>query len=285
MTLFLLFMAGALGAIFGSFLNVVIYRLPRGEGVAAGRSKCPSCRRVIPWHDNIPIVSWLLLRARCRACGGPISLRYPIVEALTAALFVLTALRVEALGWEPALLAFFVCSAFASVVLAASFIDLDHKILPDKLTLRAGPAVAFVGAVGVPAIHGLSFWGIDLAPSMKTGLASLLVGVAGALVGGGVILCIRQLGSWMMRKEAMGLGDVKFMAMCGLLLGPGPVLLAIWGAILLAALIGAGIWIVTKNREIPFGPFLGLGALAVLYFGPAIEQFLLVDLPARLRGG
>ncbi|MGQ0612744.1 MAG: prepilin peptidase [Planctomycetaceae bacterium] len=285
MTPLLLAVAAAFGAIVGSFLNVVIYRLPRGEGVGAGRSKCPACRRVIPWHDNIPVVSWLLLRARCRACGGPISFRYPLVEAMTAAVFLLTALRVEALGWDPPLLAFLVCSAFASVVLAASFIDLDHKILPDKLTLRAGPAVALVGAVGVPAIHGQSFWGIDLSTGMKPGLASLLVGLAGALVGGGVILLIRQLGSWMMRKEAMGLGDVKFMAMCGLLLGPGPVLLAIWGAILLAALLGAGIWIVTRNREIPFGPFLGLGALAVLYFGPSLGRFLLVDLPSRLRGG
>ena len=277
--------AGLFGALVGSFLNVVIHRLPQGEPIGWSRSKCPSCGSMIRWHDNIPIVSYLVLLGRCRECRWRIPLRYPLVEALTAAIFALAVARVVALGWAPAVLAWFVCAAFAAVLIAASGIDFLHKILPDKLTLVVGPIVALVGAVGVPGIHGTAIFGHELTPEIKPGLASLIVGLVGAAVGGGIILTIRQLGTWLLKREAMGLGDVKFMAMCGLLLGPGAVMLAIGCAMVGGAFIGVAIWAVTRNREIPFGPFLAAGALAVLLYGGPIDHFVFEVYPRWVQGG
>lgn len=267
-------LAGIMGALIGSFLNVVIHRMPLGESMGFSRSKCPGCGATIRWFDNIPLLSFLVLRGRCRACGWRIPLRYPVVEAATSALFVLAAMRTRDFGWEPWPLAFGVSAAFSALLVAASFIDMAHKILPDKLTLRAGPIIALIGALGVPAIHGTVLFGHELGGSIKPGLASLLVGLAGAVVGGGIILSIRQLGSWLLKKEAMGLGDVKFMAMAGLLLGPGPVVFAIATAMVGGSVLGVVIWAITKNREIPFGPFLAAGCLAVLFYGGAIDHFV-----------
>lgn len=278
-------MAAVFGAIVGSFLNVVVHRMPRSEPFGLGRSRCPRCGATIRWHDNVPILSYLLLLGRCRACGCRVSLRYPLIEAVTALLFALAWNRSQALGWEPAALGFFVAAGFGAVVVAASFIDLEHRILPDRLTLRAGPIFGVVASLGVPRLHGTGFFGLELGSAMKPGLASLLVGAAGAVVGGGVVLLLRQVGTWIARREAMGLGDVKFMAMCGLMLGPGHALLAMWAAVLVAAVAGVGIWAVTRNREIPFGPYLGLGSLAALFYGAEMERLLLRELPALLRGG
>jgi leader peptidase (prepilin peptidase)/N-methyltransferase len=278
-------MAAGLGAIVGSFLNVLVHRMPRDEPFGLGRSRCPRCGATIGWYDNVPILSYLLLRGRCRACSGRISLRYPLVEAVTALLFAIAWSRARALAWEPAALGFLAAAGFAAVVVAASFIDLEHKILPDRLTLRAGPVFGVVASIGVPRLHGTALFGVELGGAMKPGLASLLAGVAGAAVGGGVVLLLRQVGTWIARREAMGLGDVKFMAMCGLMLGPGQVLLAMWAAVLVAALAGVAIWAVTRNREIPFGPYLGLGSLAALFYGAEMERLLLRELPALLRGG
>lgn len=281
----LLAFAAGFGAIVGSFLNVIIHRLPRGEPFGLQRSKCPKCGTQIRAADNVPLLSYLLLRGRCRACKAPISLRYPFVEALTAALFALGLHRVLALGWEPLGMALVAVLGFLAVLVALSFIDWDLKILPDKLTLRTGPVFALLGALAVPAIHGTTLFGEDLALSMKPGLASLLVGLAGAVAGGGVILLIRLLGSWILKKEAMGLGDVKLMAMCGLLLGPTPVLLSIGVALVVGSVLGIAIWIATKNREIPFGPFLALGAATVLLYGDPIHEFVFVTYPGWFRGG
>jgi len=277
-------LAGIMGALIGSFLNVVIYRMPREEKMGVSRSQCPSCGGLIRWFDNIPLLSFLVLRGKCRGCGWRIPLRYPLVEALTSILFVVSALRVRDLGWEPWALAFAVTAAYTALVIAASFIDMAHKILPDKLTLRAGPAIALLGAVGVPAIHGTAMFGHELAGSVKPGMASLLVGLAGVVVGGGIILTIRQLGTWLLRKEAMGLGDVKFMAMTGLLLGPSGALFAIGTAMVGGSVLGLLIWAITRNREIPFGPFLAAGSLAVLFYGAEIEHLVLVAYPAWVRG-
>jgi leader peptidase (prepilin peptidase)/N-methyltransferase len=280
----LTFFAAGFGAIIGSFLNVVIHRLPRGEPMGMSRSKCPKCSTQIAARDNIPLLSWLLLLGRCRACRARISLRYPLVEALTAALFALAWRRAGLLGWEPIAAAFPAVAGFLAVLVAASFIDWDLKILPDRLTLRAGPLFALLGVLLVPGIHGTSLFGEDLARAMKPGLASLVVGLAGAVAGGGVILLIRQAGTLLLKREAMGLGDVKLMATCGLLLGPLPVLLAIGVAMVVGSVIGVGIWIATKNREIPFGPFLAFGAMAVLLYGDPIRHFVFVTYPGLFRG-
>lgn len=279
-------LAAGFGALIGSFLNVVIYRMPRGEPMGMERSKCPKCGSQITWFDNVPLLSYLILRGRCRACKMRISFRYPLVEGLTAALFALVVFRVHARpDWQPAVLAWVVCCAFGSILVAASFIDMDQKLLPDKLTLRAGPIVALVGAVGVPAIPGTVLFWSELEAHMSPSAAGFFVGLVGWLVGGGVILLIRQLGTWVLKKEAMGLGDVKFMAMCGLLLGMQGVLLAIAVALVVGSVLGIGIWLVTRSKEIPFGPFLALGALAVLLYGERIEEFVLVTYPGWFSSG
>ena len=243
-------LAAGFGALIGSFLNVVIYRMPRGEPIGMERSKCPQCGTQIKWFDNVPLLSYVILLGRCRVCKKRIRFRYPLVEGLTAALFALIVYRVQAHpDWQPEVLAWFVCAAFSAILLAASFIDIDHQVLPDKLTKRAGPLVALVGAVGVSAIPGTVLFGQELAQNMKPGAAGLLVGIVGACVGSGVIFAIRQLGTWMLKKEAMGLGDVKFMGMCGLLLGTQAVLLAIGVALVAGSVVGILIWLVTRSRK------------------------------------
>jgi len=282
-------MAGLFGLIVGSFLNVVVHRLPLGEPLGLfrkTRSQCPECAARIAWYDNLPLVSYLVLGGRCRACRWRIPLRYPLVEAVTGGLFFLAAVRVEELSLSPPWLAWAVIAAFTAICIAASAIDFKHKILPDVLTLRAGPVAALVGAVAVVGIHGTVLFGHDLAAgSMKPGMASLIVGVAGAITGGGIIWLIRALGTLALRREAMGLGDVKFMAMAGLLLGPVPTLFALVVALVGGSVLGVAIWIATRNREIPFGPFLALGVLAVLYYGGPVETFITVTYPNWIRGG
>lgn len=281
-------LSAVLGAIVGSFLNVVVHRIPRDEPLGLfrkTRSYCPSCKTGIPWFDNIPLFSYLFLLGKCRACGWRIPVRYPLVEAACAALFALAVLRTDALGWSPAWLAFVVTAAFSAICLASAAIDFEHKILPDELTMRAGPLVCLVGVFFVPDLHGTALFGHELVPTLKPALASLFVGAAGAAMGAGIIGGIRWLGTLIMRREAMGLGDVKFMAMCGLLLGPWETVLAIMVAMVGGSVLGLLIWAVTRNREIPFGPFLALGALAVLFYGPAIDHLVFVTYPDWVRGG
>jgi leader peptidase (prepilin peptidase)/N-methyltransferase len=285
-TIVLVVLAAVFGSLIGSFLNVVIYRLPRDEPLGLlrrTRSKCPNCDVTIRWYDNIPLLSYLALVGRCRACRWRIPLRYPLVEAVTAAVFAVCALRAQQLPWDPRWLGFGVATAFGAVCIAASAIDFQLKILPDKLTLRAGPVICLIGAVFVPGFHGTALFGAELA-GMKPGLASLVVGLAGGVAGAGIIYAIRWVGSLLVRREAMGLGDVKFMGMCGLLLGPGPALLAIGAAMVGGAVLGVLIWIVTRNREIPFGPFLALGALAVLFYGARIDTFVFETYPGWVTG-
>jgi leader peptidase (prepilin peptidase)/N-methyltransferase len=281
-------MAAAFGAIVGSFLNVVVHRIPRDEPLGLfrkTRSCCPSCKAGIAWFDNVPLVSYLVLLGKCRACGWRIPVRYPLVEVSCAALFALAAMRTDALGWTPAWLAFAVAAAFSAICLAATAIDFEHKILPDELTLRAGPVVGLVGALFIPGFHGTELFGYALVPTLKPALASLVVGLAGAAMGAGIIGLVRWVGTLIVRREAMGLGDVKFMLMCGLLLGPWGSVLAIMVAMVGGSVLGLLIWAITRNREIPFGPFLAMGALAVLFYGPGIDHLIRVTYPAWVRGG
>ena len=275
MTLQLILVA-TFGAFIGSFLNVVIWRMPRGKKFAAGRSHCPHCGEMIAWHDNIPILSYLVLRARCRHCSERISIRYPLIEALTAGVFALSWWRAHEQWQDPVIVAAVIYAAFAAVLVAASAIDFEHKILPDKLTLRTLPVIATAGSLLVPTIHGTELFGRDLAAggAMKPALASLLVGLAGYLVGAGVVWSIRALGTLALKREAMGLGDVKLWGACGFLLGPGGAMLGLGVAVLAGGVLGVAIWVVTRNREIPFGPFLAIGALAVLWYREPIREFV-----------
>lgn len=270
-----------LGACVGSFLNVVILRLPHGQMLARGRrSKCPHCHRQIAAYDNVPVVSWLLLRGRCRACRGPISPRYPLVELLGALAFAALWL------WPPsgrtfgpppfdlqALLAFALHAYFLSFLIASTFIDLDHQILPDALNFPA-IGIGLLGALLVPGLPGEPV-ARELAPAVQ----SLLWSLGGVLVGGGLTRLVVWLGGKVFRQEAMGLGDVKFMAAIGAFVGPTHVLIVFLLGCAIGSVFGGLNLLVTGRSKIPFGPHLAAGAVLMLFFGTPIVEFVTVTWP------
>mgnify|MGYP001813862339 CR=1 FL=1 len=230
-----------IGLVVGSFLNVVIVRLPAGASLIRPGSTCPGCSTAIRWFDNIPVLSYLLLRGRCRACGERISPRYPAIEMLTGLLFLACAAR-YGLSAEAAAAALF-CSLM--VVLGA--IDIEHFILPDILTL---PGI-LVGLALQPWLPG-----------------SLLDAITGALMGAGLLILVINVWFWLRDEEGMGLGDVNMLALIGAFLGWQGML----GAFFFATLVGAaaGIVMVLTKRlamgsRLPFGLFLALGGLAALF--------------------
>jgi leader peptidase (prepilin peptidase)/N-methyltransferase len=241
-------LAAIFGAILGSFLNVVIWRLPRGENLATPGSKCPHCGAPVrPW-DNVPIVSWLVLRGRCRDCGEPISGRYPLVEGLTAVLMALVVIlhgpdRDVWLGF-----------AFVLLLVPIAFIDLDLRLIPNKLTLPG----SVLAIVLVAAIHPG-----DLVEHLIAGLAAF-----GFLFIAAVVY-----------PAGMGMGDVKLAGMMGLFLGRavGPAMLV---ALLTGSVVGIAIMARKGSAEgrktaIPFGPFLAFGGLVGLYAGDEIVDWYL----------
>jgi leader peptidase (prepilin peptidase)/N-methyltransferase len=284
-----LFEVGAtlLGACIGSFLNVVIWRLQQldpAKRSVGGRSHCPHCGALIRWFDNVPIVSWLLLRAKARCCQKPISSRYPLVEALTAGLFLLLALRQpygDVLVQTPdglavaanAAVAFGLHAAFLSVLVALSFIDFDTRLLPDVLTIP-GICLGLV-AGGWPGLAG----GLFADPTTNPWVNSFVASLAGYLVGGGVTWAIRIVGTALFRKEAMGFGDVKLMAMIGAVLGWQSALLTMFLGCLFGA-VGGGLGVLLgRGNVIPFGPFLALGAVVCLFWRDAIVYVLFTAWP------
>lgn len=243
MTVAFAILAAVAGAVLGSFFNVVAHRLPRGESLSKPGSRCPGCETPIrPWH-NIPVLGWLVLRGRCAACGEAISPRYPIVEAVTALLFAGIVLRFGADrdAWLPLLL---VC-----VLIPLALIDLDHRILPNRIT---GPAA--IAAVVVAAIVD-----VDSLPERL---------IAAVAAGGFFLLAALAY------PKGMGIGDVKLAGVLGLFLGRavGP---AVFVALIAGTVIGAGIMARKGVREgrktgVPFGPFLALGGLVALFVGEAL---------------
>jgi leader peptidase (prepilin peptidase)/N-methyltransferase len=241
----------ALGLVVGSFLNVCIYRLPRRESVVWPGSRCGSCNRPLDWYENIPVLSYAVLRGRCRTCRSRISLRYPIVEAITMAVFLL---HWQAFGPQLLLLPrlLFAC---AMIVLFA--IDLEHQILPNVITL---PGI----------VVGLLF-SLFLPPG-------LIAALEGAAVGGGLLWLIAE--AWMRLRgvEAMGFGDVKMLAMIGAFLGLKLVILTF----VLSSLIGGviGIVLIASRRgqlstAVPFGTMLAAAALVASLQGDAIVRWYL----------
>ncbi len=235
---------GVLGALIGSFLNVVIHRLPRGESLVAPGSHCPACSTPIAPYDNIPVLSWLLLRGRCRHCDAPIAARYPLVELFTALAFA-AVVAVRGLDDDLALELVLV-----AVLVAVAAIDLDHRIVPNRIV--------------VPA----AVWAIAGAAVFRTGeLPELLIAGAAAFV----FLLLAALAY----PAGMGMGDVKLAGMMGLYLG-----LSIAPALLAAFLAGSAVGIGTLVREgaaarkkgLPFAPFLALGGLVGLLAGPALIE-------------
>jgi leader peptidase (prepilin peptidase) / N-methyltransferase len=257
--------AFAVGACIGSFLNVCIHRLPAEESVVWPGSRCPGCGTAIEWRDNIPLVSWLLLGARCRSCGATISSRYPLVEAATGALAVLALIR---FGATPAAAIAFL---FTAALLLITFIDFDHRFIPDEVSL--------------PGIL------VGLAASFLPGGPTPLDAAAGAMLGGGLLWAVAWFYERATGVEGMGFGDVKLLAMIGAFLGwqaiPAVIVVASLAgslagvALIFARLRGAAVRRVARRlglravpaflqrtarrTEIPFGPFLALGAVLALY--------------------
>jgi leader peptidase (prepilin peptidase)/N-methyltransferase len=241
--------AAVMGAIFGSFFNVVAYRLPRGESLSRPRSRCPRCEMPIKPYDNVPVLSWLALRGRCRACRAPISARYPLVEAGTG---LLCALVVIAKGAdEDALLGL----ALVLLLVPVTLIDLDHRIIPNSMML--------VGAVVAPALVLL------VAPD------DILEHVIAAIAAGGFFLL-----AVLAYPRGMGMGDVKLAGVLGLFLGRA-VAPALFVALVSGTLVGALIMArkgVQEGRKtaVPFGPFLALGGVVALFAGDALVDWYLV---------
>ena len=232
------------GIVVGSFLNVVIHRLPRGENLSRPRSRCPGCGQMIVWYDNIPVLSWLLLRARCRGCKTPISARYPFVELLTGVLFLL--------AWEtigPATdLAGFAAVAIVAVYLAAlvavSYIDIDWQIIPDRIT-KPGMLLFFLLA----PLNGLldpTFVG-----GVKPALSMWIHSAAGIAAGTGMVFFIRLVFTPIFKKEAMGLGDLKLLGLIGAVVGPLQVVFTVALASLSGAVVGGVMTLIGRIKPLP----------------------------------
>jgi leader peptidase (prepilin peptidase)/N-methyltransferase len=244
--------AFAVGAMFGSFLNVCIHRLPRGESVVYPPSHCPGCGVRIRSRDNIPLLSYLLLRGRCRSCGRAISYRYPVVEALTGAMLVLLLCR---FGLSPAL---GVYAVFVAALITVSFIDLDHQIIPDAISLPGIVAGVIVSALGQGS--------------------PLLDSVLGVLVGGGILYAVAVGYHAFTGREGMGGGDIKLLAMIGAFLGWRGVLVTLIVGSFTGAVVGISLIVARRTESripIPFGPFLALGAVCALAFGDQLIQWYL----------
>ncbi len=246
--------AAVLGAVLGSFLNVCVYRWPMGQSVVRPRSRCPSCGSGIAWYDNVPVLSWLVLRGRCRRCGEPISVQYPLVELACAAIWALSVLHwgvsVEALRG----------AVFVMILLGISLTDAQHMVIPDEFTWT-GAALGLVFA----AIQGKS-------PLIQSALG-LVFGLA-------FFWAIMLLGARIFRKPALGAGDVFMMGTVGAFTGISGALLTVFFGSLLALLIGVPIvWargrLTLLNTYLPLGTFLAGGAMIAYLWGNAILDWYL----------
>ncbi len=246
--LVLLLIVGFSGALIGSFLNVCIYRLPRQESIAWPGSHCPQCAHPIAWYDNIPILSYVALRGRCRYCAVGIPFHYPFIEALNA-LGYMGLLWFFGLSWTTA-----AYGVFYSALLVVAGTDLSHKIIPNVVTF---PGV-LIGLVCAATVLPIGFMG----------------SVLGVLVGGGILWLLAWASPYLFGKEGMGGGDIKLLAMIGAFLGWKLSVMTIMIGSLLGSIVGIALialQVIKREDYIPFGPFLVCGALVALFFG----QFIL----------
>jgi len=239
------------GLLWGSFVNVVIHRLPIGESVVKPRSRCPGCKKLISWYRNIPILSWLLLRARCGECGIRISVRYPAVEFLTALLFLAVVV------WRPdSPISWPFHFFFLASLVACTFIDIDHWILPDKITLP-GIVVGLLSGILVP-----EFLFLD--------------SVMGTLVGGGILYLVAWAYRTFAQKDGLGGGDIKFLAMIGAFTGVKGALATLVLSSMLGSVLGIFLILLRGKKggtAIQFGPFLAIGGVAAFFFGEPLWQW------------
>lgn len=241
-----------LGLLFGSYANVVIHRLPKGESTVRPRSRCPGCSQPIAWYDNIPVLSWLILQGKCRRCKASISYRYPLVESLMALLFV-------AVYWQVGLS--WLCLEYLFLVfglVTVSFIDFDHMILPDEFTL-GGIVLGLLGAWLNPER--------EFAPALY-----------GVLMGGGFLWAVAYIYFLLRNQEGMGGGDIKLLAWIGAYLGWQAIPFVILSSSLLGSVAGlawAGFNRAGLKASIPFGPYIALGALVYILGGYKIGAWYL----------
>ena len=235
----------AFGLMLGSFLNVLIYRIPRQQQFVKGRSACPACGALIKWYQNIPVISYLALRGRCASCHDRIPFRYPLVELLNGLAYFYF---FQVYGWS---LQFGIFAFLSTALIVIFFIDLDHQIIPDLITLPGmviGLAVSFVpGGIGiVPALIGL-------------------------LVGGGSLYLVAMLGDWLFKKESMGGGDIKMAAMLGAFLGWQKVLFVFMASAVIGLVVSVALMAVSarlrETRMVPFGPFIAIAAMTAVIWG------------------
>ena len=239
------------GVAIGSFLNVCIFRLPAETSIVKPRSQCPYCQHPIRNCDNIPLISFIVLRGKCRDCGGKISWRYPLVELITAVLALLLFLK---FGLTLKFLIFFI---FTAVLIVITFIDLDHQIIPDIITLPGIP-IFFLAAIFLVKI---------------TWLEALL----GLLIGGGVLFTIAFVYELISKREGMGGGDIKLLAMIGGFLGWKSLMFVLFFSSFSGAIVGITAMIIKKQDmkyAVPFGPFLSAAAVAYLFWGDAFIRLL-----------
>jgi leader peptidase (prepilin peptidase) / N-methyltransferase len=243
-------LAGALllGLCFGSFLNVCIIRLARedkkGRSLFHPPSTCPSCGKRIAWRDNIPVVSWLLLRGKCRSCGHPISAQYPIIEAAVGLLWL-----AGMLAYGPSL-RFVAAAFFGTILLGIAVTDARHYLIPDEYN--------WVGLV------------LGLGLSLAGGVTGFLHAVLGAAVGFGVLYAVGLAGRWILKEDAMGGGDIKMMAMVGSFVGWQGALLTVFSGAVFGSLVYLPLLLLKKKRLVPFGVFLAMGGAVAFVFGSSI---------------
>ena len=242
------------GAAIGSFLNVCIFRLPAKTSIITPGSRCPHCLKPLRFYDNIPLISFILLRGKCRNCGGKISWRYPLVELLTAVFALMLFLK---FGLT---LKFFTFFIFVAVLIVITFIDLDHQIIPDIISLPGIP-LFFLAAIFLVKIP----W-----------LEALL----GLLIGGGILFAIAVVYELITKREGMGGGDIKLLAMIGGFLGLKSLMFVLFFSSFSGAIIGITAMIIKKQDmkyAVPFGPFLAAAAVAYIFWGEALTRLLFLS--------
>ena len=274
-----------LGLAIGSFLNVCIYRIPLNQSIVKPRSHCQKCNNLIAWYDNIPLLSYLILRGKCRHCKEPISIRYFIVELLTGILFVLVAWQFGGVN--------FVSITYIIIIgclIAITFIDVDHFIIPDMITyplMILGLVLSLILAyIPIPEFL-INHW-MSGPFSVNSGrLYPFYNALFGLVIGGGILLLIGSTAKWILKKEAMGGGDVKLLAAMGTFLGYKLVLLTLILASFVGSIIGAIVLIQAKKKEkaatpfghyIPFGPYLAIGTIIALIWGNDIINWYFMHL-------
>ncbi|MBU1712511.1 MAG: prepilin peptidase [Proteobacteria bacterium] len=241
------------GLTIGSFLNVCIFRIPESKSIVRPRSMCPGCNTIIKYYDNIPVISYIFLGGKCRKCKMPISFRYPVVELISG----LTALAVFmkfGLSFEG--LAYFI---FISALIVITFIDIDHRIIPDVISLPGIPIGFLMASFLLPSINYME---------------SLI----GILAGGGSLLAVAWIYNLITKKEGMGGGDIKLLAMIGAFIGLKGVLFTIFAASATGTIAGIAVMLKTQKGmklAVPFGPFLSIGTILYIFFGSEIISWYL----------